>query len=80
MTTAHGRQLEELVRLSLLREYGPVQLAGRRTRPMAQATIVQPPPGPELRPRQGTSERPRRLGQHLQNQREAGQEPEAEAS
>ena len=28
MTTAHGRQLEELVRLSLLREYGPVQLAG----------------------------------------------------
>ena len=28
MTTGGGRQIEELVRLSLLREYGPVQLAG----------------------------------------------------
>jgi hypothetical protein len=28
VSAGHGRQLEELVRLSLLREYGPVQLAG----------------------------------------------------
>ena len=48
---------------------------------MAKVTVVQhAQPGPELRPRQGTPERPRRLGRPPANQREAEQEPEAEAS